>query len=193
VENRDHLSGMIASLLDFGFRAALQVTWLSRTATRGTAEGLLLAGLGGAFVRESPFGDLQGSEDKHAGPTRLPLSRLGLLSISIGLVVPIVVGLGYCLVLITSHLPPDDAEVVAQPAFLGYLVVGVGCCYGYVLCPVGAVVGVSGLLQTNRRRWPVLVGIATNIGVGNPFSRLVRDLSPYQTAAHWLRRMHHCF
>jgi hypothetical protein len=124
-------------------------------------------------VSESPFADLHGSEAKHAGPKHLPLSRLGILSMSIGLVVPIVVGLGYCLVLITS-------------AFPGYLVVGVGCAYGYVLCPVGAVVGVSGLLQTNRRRWPVLVGIAINmaivaiiyLGVGNPFVWSIRQLFP---------------
>jgi hypothetical protein len=100
-------------------------------------------------VQESPFGELDDqSRSKQRG--RLPLSGLGILSICIGLVEPGFVSLGCGLVVLGY---PSEA---AHGPGLGHLVMMFGSCYGFILCPVGALIGVCALLQTNRRRWPVL-------------------------------------
>ena len=74
---------------------------------------------------------------------------------------PLFVGVGYGLVLIGDLLSAEDEA----RSFGGELAVALGCCYGYVIAPVGALIGVCGLLQTSRRRWPVLLGIAINMAI----------------------------
>jgi hypothetical protein len=142
------------------------------------ATGRYLSHVVEIVVPESPFAELRASEEQHP---RLPLSGLGILSICIGLTVPVFVGFGYSLVLFGKQPPSDETEVAADPALSGYFVVALGCCYGLVLAPVGALVGVCGLLQSNRRRLPVLVGIAINMTTvailylgGNPFGWSIR-------------------